>query len=117
MRVSRLLKSRWVMRLSHGIPLARIALAGEVLLIARGHLLRLDGRERRRLMSLLVRTRGRRAALSSAERRELALLVARLEPRLFFASAVKRLSPVPLPKRLLYGRRSSAARKALAARP
>ena len=110
------LKSRWLRRLSHGIPLARIALAAEVLLIARGHLMRLDRAERRRLLRLLARTRGRRSALSSAERRELAMLFARLEPRLFFGSAVKRLSPVPVPKRLLYGRRAGAARKALAAR-
>lgn len=39
--------------------------------------------------------------------------LARLEPRLLMVSAVRRFSPVPLPKRLLYGRRGSAARVAL----
>jgi hypothetical protein len=111
-----LLRSRWLRRLSHGVPLARIALAAEVLLLARSHAMRLDRAQRRRLLALLARTRGRRSALSAAERRELALLFARLEPRLFFGSALRRLSPVPLPRRVLYGRRTSAARKALAAR-
>jgi hypothetical protein len=44
------------------------------------------------------------------------MLLARLEPRLFVGTAVKRLSPVPLPKRLLYGPRKGAARAALVAR-
>ncbi|MBA3809748.1 MAG: hypothetical protein H0X28_15355 [Solirubrobacterales bacterium] len=111
-----LLESRWLKRLSHGVPIARVALAAQLLWVARGHLLRLDGAQRRRLLRLLVQTRGRRGSLSSRERAELALLLARLEPRLFFGTAVKRLSPVPLPKRLLYGPRTSAARAALASR-
>jgi hypothetical protein len=110
------LKSRWLTRLSHGVPLARIALAAEVVWIARGHLSRLDRPQRRRLLALLARTRGRPGSLSGAERRELTMLFARLEPRLFFGTALKRLSPVPLPKRLLFGPRKSAARAALAAR-
>jgi hypothetical protein len=110
------LKSRWLTRLSHGVPIARLVLAAQVVLIARGHLSRLDRPQRRRLIALLVRTRGRPGSLSGAERRELTLLLARLEPRLFLGTALKRLSPVPLPKRLLYGPRKSAARAALAAR-
>jgi hypothetical protein len=111
-----LLKSRWLTRLSHGVPIARLVLAAQVVVIAHGHLSRLDRPQRRRLIALLARSRGRPGSLSGAERRELTLLFARLEPRLFLGTALKRLSPVPLPKRLLYGPRKSAARAALAAR-
>jgi hypothetical protein len=56
---------------------------------------------------------GRPRSLTTPERRELQWLFARLEPRLFLGTALGRLSPVPLPKRLLYGRRGSVARAAL----
>jgi hypothetical protein len=108
------LNSRWVRRLSRGVPIARLLVLGELALMARRHLVRLDRSERRRLLTLLARARGRTGTLTGSERRELALLVARLEPRLFFGSAIKRLSPVPVPKRLLYGKRGSRARAALA---
>jgi hypothetical protein len=108
------LRSSWVKRLSHGVPIARLLVVGELALMARRHLVRLDRTERRRLATLLVRARGRTGTLTGSERRELALLLARLEPRLFLGSAIKRLSPVPVPKRLLYGKRGSAARAALA---
>jgi hypothetical protein len=106
-------RSRWVKRISHGVPVARLLLLAEVAIVAGGHIGRLDGAQRRRLVALLARSRGRPSSLSAAERRELAYLLARLEPRLFFATAVRRLSPVPLPKRLLYGPRGSTARAAL----
>jgi hypothetical protein len=108
------LPTRSIRRLSHGIPIARLLLVADVALLARRHITRLDRAERRRLLALVRRTRGRPSALTAADRRELAMLVARLEPRLFLGLAVKRLSPVPVPKRLLYGRRSSRARRALA---
>jgi hypothetical protein len=108
------LTRRWLKRLSYGVPLARLLLVGELTLMGWRHLARLDRDERRRLVALLVRARGRRRTLTRGERRELALLLARLEPRLFLGSAVKRLSPVPVPKRLLYGKRGSAARAAVA---
>lgn len=111
-----MLSSRWLRRLGHGVPLARLLLVAEVALIARGHLLRLDRVQRRRLLGLLVRARGRPGSLNVRERAELAMLLARLEPRLFFGTALRRLSPVPLPKRLLYGPRKGAARAALVAR-
>jgi len=110
------LPTRTLRRLSHGVPIARLLVVAEIALLARRHLTRLDRAERRRLLALLARTRGRPAALTGPERRELTMLLARLEPRLFFGLAVKRISPVPVPKRLLYGRRDSRARRALAAR-
>lgn len=108
-----LLRTPWVKRVSRGVPLARLLLVAEVAMIAGRHLGRLDAAQRRRLLVLLVRARGRPRSLSAREQVELGALVARLEPRLFFGTAVRRLSPVPLPKRLLYGRRSSAGRAAL----
>jgi hypothetical protein len=101
-------------RFANGIPIIGILLAAEVAAMAWTHLGRLTGVQRRRLLGLLVRTRGRPGSLSQGEREELAALTAILEPRLFLGSAAKRLSPVPMPKRLLYGPRGSAARSAAA---
>jgi hypothetical protein len=109
-----LLNSSLPKRLGRGLPIARLLLVGQVALMAGQHLSRIDVRERRRLATLVGRSRGRLSSLSAAERRELAVIVAKLEPRLFMGTALRRLSPVPLPKRLLYGPRHSAARRALA---
>jgi hypothetical protein len=111
--VGLLLRSRWLNRLSRGVPVARLVLVGEVGLMARRHFLRLERGERRRLLVLLAKTRGRPGRLTRRERAELALLLAKLEARLFLGSAIKRLSPVPVPRRLLYGPRGSATRAAL----
>jgi hypothetical protein len=112
-----LLRSRWLKRVSRGVPVARLLLVGEVGLLAWRHLARLERSERMRLLSLLARSRARGGSLSASERRELAWLLARLQPRLFFGTALRRLSPVPVPKRVLYGPRGSAARKAISAGP
>jgi hypothetical protein len=102
-------------RLTHGIPIGAIFLAGQVAAIAWAHLAKLDGAQRRRLLALVAQSRGRPGSLSKSEREELAALFSILEPRLFLGSATKRLSPVPVPKRLLYGSRGSSARTAAAA--
>jgi hypothetical protein len=111
-----LLRSPWVKRLTRGVPVARLLLVAEVAILAQSHLSKLDRAQRRRLLTLLVRARGRPRSLTAAERREFGYLVARLEPRLLLGRAVRRISPVPVPKRLLYGRRGSAARAALSQR-
>jgi hypothetical protein len=100
-------------RLRHGLPLAWVLIAGEVALNAGRHVARLDGAQRRRLIALARKSGGRRGSLSESEREELACLLAGLEPRLFLGSTLRRLSPMPLPKRLLYGPRGSSARKAI----
>lgn len=100
-------------RAARMVPIARLLLIGQVALMAGRHLSRLDGGERKRLAGLVGRSRGVPGRLTAAERRELARLVARLEPRLFMGTVVRRFSPVPLPKRLLYGPRDSPARRAL----
>ena len=110
------LSSAWVKRLSRGMPIARLLLVTEVAILAQRHLNKLDRDQRRRLFTLLVRSRGWPRSLTAAERLEFLYLVARLEPRLLLGTAVRRVSPVPLPKRLLYGRRGSPARAALSRR-
>jgi hypothetical protein len=92
-----------VKRLLRGVPVVALLSAAEVAMVAKDHLAKLDAAERRRLVALIARARGRRGALSAAEHDELGALVAKLEPRRFAGSAADRLSPVPVPKRLLYG--------------
>ena len=71
--------------------------------MARDHVARLNPRERRRLVVLVRVGRGRRSRLTAAERVELEALLAKLQPRLLVGEAVNRLSPVPLPRRLVFG--------------
>jgi hypothetical protein len=98
-----LLKRGPVKRLLRGVPVLALLSAAEVAMVAKEHLVKLDSTERRRLVALITHARGRPASLSDSEREELGALVAKLEPRVFAGSAAERLSPVPVPKRLLYG--------------
>jgi hypothetical protein len=102
-------------RLANASPMMWALLAANITTMAWTHLAKLNDAQRRRLLALLWQARGRPGSLSRDERDELAALVEILEPRLFLGSATKRLSPVPVPKRLLYGPRGSAARAAAAA--
>ena len=112
-----LLKHTPVKRLARGIPVVALLSAAELAKLAGGHLARLSPPERRRLLALVGKARGGSGALSESERAELAALVAKLEPRAFVGSAADRLSPLPVPKRLLYGPRGSKARAAADKRP
>lgn len=88
------------------VPVVMLLSAAEVAMLARDHLTqRLTPAERRELVHLVYVGRGRRARLTEAERSDLERLVAKLEPRRMLGDAAGRLSPVPIPKRLLYGRR------------
>jgi hypothetical protein len=87
------------------VPLVKLLAAAELALLARDHLRRLTPAERRRLLSLVRAGRGRRRNLSADERAELTALIAKVEPRLLAGAAAERLSPVPLPRRLLFGPR------------
>ena len=78
------------------LPVLNLLAIGELASVARRHLQLLDRDERRRLAKLL--RRGPR--LSAAERHELRGLVGKLDLRALAGSAVQRLSPLPLPKRL-----------------
>jgi hypothetical protein len=107
-----LLEHTPVKRLARGVPIVGLLSAAEVAKLASGHLAKLDSAERRRLLALVAKARGGSGALSDTERRELASLVTKLEPRAFIGSAANHFSPVPMPKRLLYGRGGGEARKA-----
>jgi hypothetical protein len=87
------------------VPVVALVSAAELALVARDHMMLLTPAERRRLMTLVRIGRGRRDRLTDAERRELELLAGKLQARRFMGDAVTRLSPVRLPRRLVYGRR------------
>jgi len=92
---------RTLLRSGKLVPIARLLLIGELAVQARQHIAKLDPTERARLLALLRQARGRPSALAQSERDELASLVARMEPQAFLGSAVKRLSPVPVPRRVI----------------
>ncbi len=88
-----------------GPTAARLLLVGEIALQAGRHLAKLEPQERRRLAVLLARAARQRGTLSALERSELLLLLAKLEPRAFIGMAVRRVSPIPIPRRILEGKR------------
>lgn len=88
------------------IPIVKLVAAAELALIAHDHLIRLSPRERRRLIELVRIGHGRRSRLTDDEREELEDLIFKLQTRSFFGDAVDRMSPVPLPRRILYGPKS-----------
>jgi hypothetical protein len=90
------------------LPMLKLLLAAELALLAHEHVARLTPQERRRVLTLIGHGRGRRRNLSPVERDELAALIARMEPRMLLGRTVDKLSPVPLPGLLLYGRGSRA---------
>ena len=87
------------------VPVVMLISAAELALVARDHLMLLTPAERRRLITLVRVGRGRRDRLTAAERRELELLMGKLQARRFMGDAITRVSPVRLPRRLVYGRR------------
>ena len=88
------------------VPVLKLLAAAEIVLLARDHYERLTPPERRRLVQLLRRGRGRPSNLSRRDRDELAELIAKVEPREFVGTAADKLSPVPLPHRLIHGPRA-----------
>lgn len=99
-----------IQRLARGIPVLELLMVAQVAILARRHVSKLDGAERRRLAALVREGHGRPSRLSRNDADELRALVAKLEPRLFAGSALDKLSPLPIPKRVLYGRRGNPAR-------
>jgi hypothetical protein len=92
-------------RAARVIPVARLLAAGQIVLLARRHWHRLEPIERRRLIALVRQGRGRSRNLSPDDRDELARLVAKADPRLFAGLVAQKFSPVPLPRRVVRGRR------------
>ncbi len=85
------------------VPAVRLLSAAEIALLAHDHAVLLTPAERRRLLALVRVGHGRKARLTESERAELENLLVKLQLRLFAGTAVDRLSPLPLPRRLLYG--------------
>jgi hypothetical protein len=88
------------------IPLARLVVAGKIVLLAREHWHRLEPAERRRLITLVRRGHGRPRNLSPGDREELARLIRKADPWLFARLVAQRFSPVPLPGGLGRDRRA-----------
>ncbi len=86
------------------VPVVMLISAAQMALIARDHLMLLTPAERRRLVTLVRIGHGRRSRLTDAQQRELETLLAKLEARRFMGDAITRVSPVRLPRRILYGR-------------
>jgi hypothetical protein len=85
------------------LPVMKVLAIGEIALLARTHASKLSPDERRRLLTLVRKGRGRTRTLAAEEREELAELVAKAEPRRFAGLVADKLSPVPLPRRLVNG--------------
>jgi hypothetical protein len=83
------------------IPFFKILAVAQVALLARRHVVALTPIERRRFAELVRHGHH----LSAPERRELRDLLMKLEPRAFAVNAADHMSPFPLPKRMLGGRR------------
>ena len=90
------------------LPVVELLAIGEIALVARNHVAKLEPAERRRLVELLRAGHGRPRNLSAGDREELAGLVAKAEPRLFAGSVADKLSPFPLPRRIIEGRKRRA---------
>jgi hypothetical protein len=78
------------------LPVLKLVAIAELALVGHKHIRHLDATERRRLAQLVRHGRG----MSPGEREELRGLVSKLDARAFAGSAIERLSPVPLPRRL-----------------
>ncbi len=85
------------------LPILKLLAIGEVALLARDHVSLLEPAERRRLLALVRKGKGRTRNLDDREREELAQIVAKAEPRRFAGLVADKLSPVPLPKRVVQG--------------
>ena len=83
----------------------KLLAVAEVGMLAHNHFRRLTPVERRRLIELVRIAHGRPSNLNSSEREDLRELVARLEPRVLAGEAANRLSPFPLPGRVVRGPR------------
>jgi len=92
------------------VPIGILIGAAEVGLMARDHLRQLTPDERRRLTELVREGRGRPTRLQARDRRELEQLLDKLQARALFGEAALRMSPVPLPRRLVLGPRRARRR-------
>jgi hypothetical protein len=102
---------RALRRTARFATLGRVLLAADLGRVVLRHIGLLSRQERRRLARLAGKSIARRGRLTAAERTELRLLIAKLRLRMMLGTAVKRISPVPVPKRLLFGPGERAPRR------
>jgi hypothetical protein len=107
-----LLRAAALKRVGKSVPIGRLLLAADVARVAAQKVAALEPAERRRLAELLKTSATKPRAMGEKERKELVGLFAKLEPRALAATAVQRLSPVPIPGRLLHGRKRGRAKQA-----
>jgi hypothetical protein len=94
------------------LPVAKLLVLGEVVMLARQHVSRLAPAERRRFVALMRDARGRPSNLSPREHDELTALIAKANPRLFVGLVADKLSPVPLPRSVVRGSKRRRSRVA-----
>ena len=87
------------------LPVAKLLVFGELALLTREHVGRLEPHARRRVLELLRIGRGRPRNLTAAQRAELHLLVAKADPRLYAGLVADKISPIKLPKRVVRGKK------------
>jgi hypothetical protein len=75
------------------MPVARLLILGQLLLLARDHIERLTPKERRRFVTIVRDTRGVPSKLTPSARRELEELIAKIEPKIFAQTAAGMFSP------------------------
>jgi hypothetical protein len=83
------------------LPVVRLIMAAEVLVIGKHHLDRITPDERGQMLRLLAKAKGRPKNLSEQDQIDLTKIVEKLEPRLFLAEATDRISPVGVPSPVL----------------
>lgn len=83
------------------LPVVRLIMAAEVLVIGKHHFDRITPDERGQVIRLVAKAKGRPKNLSEPEQVELTRIVEKLEPRLFLAEATDRMSPIGVPSPLL----------------
>ena len=93
------------MKAVSALSVAKLLAAARIAMLARRHWHRLEPTERQRLVTLMRTAGGRRGRLSSEEWTEMAHLVAKADPRGFAGLVAERFSPVPLPRRVVRGKR------------
>lgn len=87
------------------VPAVQLVALAEIVLVTRTHVQMLTPSERRRIVQLVRATHGRPRNLTRAEREELVRLIEKAQPRALAGKAADALSPLPLPDRMVYGRR------------
>jgi hypothetical protein len=83
------------------LPVVRLLMAAEVLVVGKHHLDRITPNERGQLIALLAKAKGRPKNLSEEDQVVMAAIVEKLEPRLFLATATDKISPVGVPSPVL----------------